>query len=192
MAGFVDALRSAPFTGTHFKIWQSWVILWLTVMGVFWVSNDKSEGQLTAEHEKAYEEANTLFIGAVIGALADHLQDVYLSNKTDKDLWDALNKNYSGSDAGTKLYIIEQYHDYNMIDGKYVVEQAHEIQCMVKKDELLKIVIPDEFVTRAIIAKLPPSCRDFVTTLKHKRAHMSILDLIASLDVEEKIWAKDE
>jgi hypothetical protein len=42
-------------------------------MGVFWVSNSKPEGQLTIEHEKAYEEANTLFVGAMIRALADHL-----------------------------------------------------------------------------------------------------------------------
>jgi hypothetical protein len=57
---------------------------------------------------------------------------------------------------------------------------------MVKKLTLLKIVVLDEFVAGDIIAKLPPSWRDFVTALKHKRVHMSILDLIASLDVEEK------
>jgi hypothetical protein len=28
---------------------------------------------------------------------------------------------YGGSDAGTELYIIEQYHDYQMVDGKCVV-----------------------------------------------------------------------
>jgi hypothetical protein len=43
-----------------------------------------------------------------------------------------------------------------------------------------------------IIAKLPSSWRDFVTALKHKRVHISILDLIASLDVEEKARAKDK
>jgi hypothetical protein len=58
----------------------------------------------------------------VIGALADHLQDVYLRNKTGKDLWDALNINYSGSDVGIELYIIETYHDYKMVDKKGVVE----------------------------------------------------------------------
>jgi hypothetical protein len=62
---------------------------------------------------------------------------------------------------------------------------------MVKELELLKIVIPNEFVAGAIIAKLPPSWRDFTTTLKHKRTHMSILDLIASPDIEEKPQAKD-
>jgi hypothetical protein len=62
---------------------------------------------------------------------------------------------------------------------------------MVKELGLLKIVVPDEFVAGGIIAKLPPSWRDFATALKHKRVHMSISDLIASLDVEEKAQAKD-
>jgi hypothetical protein len=78
-----------------------------------------------------------------------------------------------------------------MVDGKSVVTQAHEIQCMVKELGLLKIVVPGEFLAGGIIAKLPPSWNDFATALKQKRVHMSILDLIASLDVDEKAWAKD-
>jgi hypothetical protein len=62
---------------------------------------------------------------------------------------------------------------------------------MVKELAFLKIVIPDEFVALGIIAKLPPSWSDFATTLKHKRVHMSISDLITSLDVEEKAQSKD-
>jgi hypothetical protein len=72
-------------------------------------------------------------------------------------MWDTLNTKYGGSDAGTELYIIEQYHDYQMVDGKSVVTQAHEISCMVKELILLKIVVPDDFVAEDIIAKLPPS-----------------------------------
>jgi hypothetical protein len=78
-----------------------------------------------------------------------------------------------------------------MVDVTSVVTQAHEIQCMVKELRLLNIVIPDEFVAEGIIAKLPPSWRDFVTALKHKRVHMTISDLIASLDVEGKSRTKD-
>jgi hypothetical protein len=62
---------------------------------------------------------------------------------------------------------------------------------MVKELGLPKIVILDEFVARGIIVNLPPSWRDFATALKHKRVHMSISNLIASLDVEEKAWAND-
>jgi hypothetical protein len=57
---------------------------------------------------------------------------------------------------------------------------------MVKELTLLKIAVPDKFVAGGIIIKLPPSWRDFATVFKHKRVHMSILDMIASLDVEEK------
>jgi hypothetical protein len=62
---------------------------------------------------------------------------------------------------------------------------------MVKELEILKIIVPDEFLVGGIIAKLPPSWRDFTTTLKHKKTHMSISDLIMYLDVEEKTQTKD-
>jgi hypothetical protein len=85
MTGFVDELTPTPFTSVHFKRWQLRITLWLTIMGVFWVYNVKPEGKLTTEHEKTYEEANTLFVDEVIFALANHLQDVYLYNKTGKE-----------------------------------------------------------------------------------------------------------
>jgi hypothetical protein len=44
-----------------------------------------------------------------------------------------------------------------MVDGRSVVQQAHEIQCMVRELKILKIVIPDEFVATGIITNLPPS-----------------------------------
>jgi hypothetical protein len=78
-----------------------------------------------------------------------------------------------------------------MVANKSVVEQAHEIQRLAKKLELLKCVLPDEFVARCIIAKLPFLWRNFPTSLKHKRQKISVENLIASLDVEEKARAKD-
>jgi hypothetical protein len=42
-----------------------------------------------------------------------------------------------------------------------------------------------------IIAKLPPSWTNFATTLKHKRQEFSMIELIGSLDVEERARAKD-
>jgi hypothetical protein len=46
-------------------------------------------------------------------------------------------------------------------------------------------------VAGGIIAKLPPSWRNFATSLKHKRQEFSVSDLIGSLHVEEKARAKD-
>jgi hypothetical protein len=113
-----------------------------------------------------------------------HIKDV-------KALWDHLNATYGASDTGKELYIMESFNDYKMVANKSVVEQAHEIPCLAKELELLKCVLPDEFVARCIIAKLPSSWRNFVTSLKHKKQKISVENLIASLDVEKKARAKD-
>jgi hypothetical protein len=99
-------------------------------------------------------EDNTIFCGAVVVVHAETLQDTYLCYKIAKEMWDTLNTEYGGSDAGTELYIIEQYHDYQMVDGKSGVTQAHEIQCIAKELAPLKIVVPDEFVVGALL----PNC----------------------------------
>jgi hypothetical protein len=126
-------------------------------MNVFCVFEGRPKGELTSEKEKAYSKVNIIFCGAVVGVLVETLHDAYLHYKIAKEMWDTLNTEYGGSDAGTKLYIIEQYHDYQMVDVKSVVTQADEIQCIVKELTLLKIVVPDEFVAGGIIAKLPLS-----------------------------------
>jgi hypothetical protein len=56
-----------------------------------------------------------------------------------------------------------------MVDGRPIVEQAHEIQALVKELELFGCVLPDKFVAGYIIAKLPQSWTDFAISLKHKR-----------------------
>jgi hypothetical protein len=83
-------------------------------------------------------------------------------------MWDHLNATYGASDAGKELYIIESFNNYKMVANKSVVEQAHGIQRLAKELELLKCVLPDEFVAECIIAKLPSSWRNFATSLKHK------------------------
>jgi hypothetical protein len=57
----------------------------------------------------------------VVGVLAETLQNTYLHYETAKEMWYILNTEYGGSNAGIELYIIEQYHDYHMVDGKSVV-----------------------------------------------------------------------
>jgi hypothetical protein len=43
-----------------------------------------------------------------------------------------------------------------------------------------------------IITKLPPSWRNFATSLKHNRQEFSVPELIGTLDVEERARAKDK
>jgi hypothetical protein len=53
-------------------------------------------------------------------------------------------------------------------------------------------VLSDKFILGCIVAKLPPSWRNFATSLKQQRQEFSIENIIGSLDVEEKARAKDK
>jgi hypothetical protein len=191
MASFVDTLRPKKFSGAHFKRWSIKVTDWLTAMKVFWVKDGLPEGNISDEDMRKFQEASEIFVGAVRNVFSDHLFDSMMHIKDAKALWDHLNATYDASDAGKELYITESFNDYKIVANKSVVEQAHEIQRLAMKLELLKCVLPDEFVVGCIIAKLPSSWRNFTTSLKHKRQKISVENLIASLDVGEKARAKD-
>jgi hypothetical protein len=75
---------------------------------------------------------------AFISVLVDRLVDVYMHITDAKELWDALVAKYDATDAGSELYTMESFHDFRMVNNRSVVEQAHEIQILVKELELLK------------------------------------------------------
>ncbi|KAK1606289.1 hypothetical protein QYE76_029962 [Lolium multiflorum] len=191
-SGFAAALKPSPFTGSHFKRWQNKTLLWLTSMGVHRVAEGTPRGPLTPDEDKAFGDATVIFVGAVLSVLGDKLVDAYLHIRNGKELWDALDAKFGVADAGGELYAMEQFNDYIMVENRSVVEQAHEIQIMAKELELLKCVLPDKFVAGCIVAKLPPSWRNFATSLKHQRHEFSVENIMGSLDVEEKARAKDK
>ena len=143
--GFAAALKPAPFTGTYFKRWQTKTVLWLTAMNVFWVAGVTPTGTIAPEQEKAFREATVVFLGALLSVIGDKLVDAYLHVHVAKDLWEALESKFGATDAGSEMYIMEQFHDYKMVENRPVLEQAHEIQCIAKELEVLKCVLPGKF-----------------------------------------------
>jgi hypothetical protein len=86
-----------------------------------------------------------------------------------KELSDALVAKYDMTDVGSELYTMESFHNFRMVNNRSVVEQAHEIQILVKELELLKYLLPNKFMAGCMITKLPSMRRNFATALKHKR-----------------------
>ena len=160
-------------------------------MNVFWVAGVPSTVTIAPEQEKAFREATVVFLGAVLSVIGDKLVDAYLHVRVAKDLWEALESKFGATDAGSEMYVIEQFHDYKMVENRSVLEQAHEIICIAKELELLKCDLPGKFVAGCIIAKLPNSWRNFATTLKHQRREFSVEDVIGHLSVEQNSRAKD-
>ena len=134
---------------------------------------------------------DTLFKAALLSVLGENIVDAYASIDNGKDMWNALEAKFGVSDAGTELCIMEQFYDYRMTEERSVVEQAHEIQSFARELEHFNCILSDKFIDEGIITKLPPTWRNFATSLKHKRQEFSVSDLIGTLDVEEKARAKD-
>lgn len=107
-----------------------------------------------------------LFVGCIMSIISDNILDVYIDMTIAKGIWGALSAKYDAADAGNEFYLMESFHDYRLVNDRSVVEQAHEVQCIVKDLELSQCALPDKFVVGCIIVKLSSSWRNFVTTLK--------------------------
>ena len=190
VSGFAAALKLNNFDGKNFMIWRAKMVLWLTTMNCYHAAQGKPE-QFTLEEEQKFLAADNLFRGTVISALHPKYEKNYISCTSDKELWDALEAKFGVSNAGSELYLIEQLYDYKMVENRSIVEQALEIQALAKELEYFPCPLPDKLVPGGIIAKLPPSWRDFANSLKHKRQEFSVAELIGSLDIEERARAKD-
>ena len=77
---------------------------------------------VSSEEEEKFEAADCLFRGALISVLADNIVDVYMHMPSGKDMWDALEAKFGVSDAGSELYVMEQFYDYKMVDDRSIVE----------------------------------------------------------------------
>ena len=57
---------------------------------------------------------DNLFKAALLSVLGENIVDAYASIDNGKDMWDALEAKFGVSDAGTELYIMEQFYDYSV------------------------------------------------------------------------------
>jgi hypothetical protein len=162
VTGFAAVLKPTAFDGKNFMTWKAKMVLWLTAMHCYHVAEGKPEN-LNPDEETKFRAADNLFRGAGICAMQSKYEKNYISYTSGKLLWDALNEKFGVSDAVSELYLMEQLYEYKMVESHSVVEQAHDIQALAKELEHFLCVLPDKSVAGSIIAKLPPSWKDFAT-----------------------------
>ena len=61
--------------------------MWLTAMNVFWVGVVSPAETIVPQQEKAFREATTIFVGAILTVIGDKLVDAYLHMCVAKNLW---------------------------------------------------------------------------------------------------------
>ena len=120
------------------------MVLWLTAMNCYHAAQGKPE-QFTPEEEQKFLTADNLFRDAVISARHSKYEKNYISCTSGKELRDVLETKFGVSDAGSELYLMEQLYDYKIVENRYVVEQAHEIQALAKELEHFSCLLLDKF-----------------------------------------------
>nr|KAJ0206348.1 hypothetical protein LSAT_V11C500291260 [Lactuca sativa] len=123
-------------------------------------------------------ESEELCVVHVKNSLSDCLYDLYASVKDPRELWGALELKYMTHEEGTNKYLVSKYLEFQMADDKPIMEQMHELQVMVNKLNVLSISILELFQVSVMIAKLPPSWKDFSKRMMHKFEDYSLDDLM--------------
>jgi hypothetical protein len=123
MGNYSNAMKPDKFTGVNFKRWKTRAQLWLSAMGMFWVVGNPLVLPLRSDKEvHEFTVSTTIFLRCVLSVLSDQLCDVYMNIKSVVELWEALEHKFSSSNARRELYVMEQYHDFRMVDDRSIVE----------------------------------------------------------------------
>ena len=119
--GFLASMKPFPFKGVLYKRWRMRAVYWFQNSNCYAATKGKPEGELNPDQQEAFEKLDTLFKSALLSILDDSIVVSYMSFDTGKDMWDALEAKFGASDAGSELYVMEQFYDYKMIDERSVV-----------------------------------------------------------------------
>ncbi|KAK1629707.1 hypothetical protein QYE76_004022 [Lolium multiflorum] len=115
-SGIAAATRPPLFDGSHYKRWRTRAVLWFQNLNCDSALLGKPEGDLSPAQEEGYKKVDAMFKAALFSILADNIVDPYMTFEHGKDAWDALEAKFGVSDAGTELYVMEQYYDYKMTE----------------------------------------------------------------------------
>ena len=204
-----DMVKLDRFDGNNFSRWQDKMMFLLTALKISYILNPNlqpiedpkpsADGKQPTEEEieeikkqKAKrEEDEVLCRGHILNTLSDRLYDLFTRIKSAREIWNALEFKYKAEEEGTNKYLIAKYLEYKMVDDKSVLEQVHELEVLVNKIHVLKIVLPESFQVAAIIAKLPSTWKDYSKKLMHKTEDISLEQLQKNLRIEEESRIRD-
>ncbi|KAK3028626.1 hypothetical protein RJ639_038399 [Escallonia herrerae] len=182
-----DLVKLDRFDGNNYARWKDKMMFLLTALRISYILDpelspppeeprtsaegvppDAEEFERVKKERKKREEDELLCRGHILNGLSDRLYDLFTEIISARDIWSALDYKYKAEEEGTNKYLIAQYFDFVMVDDKPVLEQGHALQVIVNKIRALKISLPESFQVGAIIAKLPPSWKDYRKKLLHK------------------------
>ncbi|KAK3024908.1 hypothetical protein RJ639_043223 [Escallonia herrerae] len=194
-----DLIKLDQFDGSNFGRWQEKVKFLLTALRIVYILNCEpllEPGDNASENEKKeWQRRNddeVMCRDHILNALSDRLYNFYKSFDSAKEIWKALEYKYKVQEEGTNKFLISEYNDFSMLDGIPILHQVHELQDIANKIYELDGKLPESFQVGMIIAKLPPSWKDYRKKLLHREKKFTLEKIQKHLRIEEESSNRDK
>ena len=159
--------------GGNFRRWQKKMHFLLSTLKIAYVldtprpeENENESVAATRERQK-WDNADYMCMGHILNGLSDGLFDTYQNDVTAKELWGKLEARYMTEDVTSKKFLVSRFNNYQMVDGRSVMEQFRDIEKMLNQFKQYDMKMDEMIVVSSIIDRLPPSWKDFKRSLKH-------------------------
>jgi len=139
-----------------------------------------------------FENDDYICWGHILNSMPDTLFDVYQGMESAKELWELLENKYMTEDASSKNFLVSQFYNYKIVEGRSVLDQLHEIQRILSHYKQHKMHMDETIIVSSTMDKLPPFWKDTKRILKHKKEEMSLKELANHLRIEEELHVQDE
>ncbi|KAL0441840.1 UNVERIFIED_CONTAM: Retrovirus-related Pol polyprotein from transposon TNT 1-94 [Sesamum radiatum] len=147
-----DLSKLEPLDGTNFKRWSQKLLIFFEQLDVDYVlfTNLPENPQLTSDTTTAivsatqtetnrtnddqkvkYERDNKTVRGHLLNHMSNTLFDLFVNQKSAKEIWETLETRYGGDDAGRKKYVVGKWLQFHMTDDKPIMDQVHEYENLV-------------------------------------------------------------
>lgn len=166
------------------------MVLWLTTIDVYHTTVGETEGMThNSTEEKLFQAIDILFRGVVVSAPSKNIVDSYMHLLNRKEMWD-VRQNLVSLMQTLSCILWSSSMTTKMIDNHYMVEQAHQIQHLLKEFQSFPCVLPHKFMAICIIILISCNLLERICYFSKAYEEFSVANLIGSFDVEEKARIK--
>ncbi|KAL0437603.1 UNVERIFIED_CONTAM: hypothetical protein Sradi_0468200 [Sesamum radiatum] len=166
--------------GTNYKRWSQKLIIFFEQVDVDYVlfttppepgaSTETSTVAITPviiekrpeeDAKVKYDRDNKTVRGHLLNHMNNALFDLFVKQKSAKEIWSTLETRYGGDDAGRKKYVVGKWLKFHMVDDKPIMDQVHEYENLVADvlSEWMKMC--DVLQANVLLEKFSPTCSEY-------------------------------
>ncbi|XP_070014894.1 uncharacterized protein [Nicotiana sylvestris] len=174
------------FANENFKRWQERIFSLLDVHGVaHTLLHPQSSADADNKIVESWQYVNKVCCHTILQTISNELFDVYCNYKEAKAIWEALIKKFTAKDATKQKFVVEIFYQWQMRDDKGMSIQINEFQKLLEDLKVEGMSLPEKFVARVLIEKLPDLWSDYKNNLKHKQKNFTIEKIVTHTLIED-------